>query len=467
MHHAGRTVGATDGDGEGLDTWFALLGSERSNANNQKTEPTSPDQTKPPRPPPRIPPPRGPSPEPLLESNPPTQPHHPGRALETALLVYFIIVLIYHGASFVLASLYLIFGWQGLRRERIEDLPDGPLPKLSVIIPARNEEANIGPCLASVLEQDYPELEILILDDHSEDRTRAIAEETAGGDARVTILNGEDRPDDWFGKPWALHCAQQHATGSYLLFVDADVRLSPGNLSTAMRYALHEKTDMLSLMGYLEASSFWEGAIQPIMGYIIVAFFPLDRVNSKRSRITMCNGQYILIRRETYDQIGGHVGIRSAILEDVALSRTVKSAGHRYRLLMAPKEFTCRMYSTFGQIWEGWSKNFFAAMQNSVLRASLAFFMLFFLSLYPLLDASARLLFGDPESTLLPWSLASAGAILFLRAYISILFRFPVAHVLTHPLGVLTVLGIMLNSVIRTLSGKGVSWKGRTYILER
>lgn len=389
-----------------------------------------------------------------------------GLLVDTFLYGYFIVVLIYHAISVVLSSVYAFLRWHGMKEERYTSQPEQP-PLVTIVVPARNEEQNIGPCLEAILAQDYANLEVIVLDDASEDRTRTIAERVAGSDARVRILPGEPRPDDWFGKPWALHVAQRHARGEYLLFVDADVRLAPENLKHAMGYVLEQRADMLSLMGTLVVDGFWEAVVQPIMGYVIVAFFPLDRVNSPRSSITMCNGQYILIRRATYDAVGGHETIRNAILEDVALARTVKGAGHRYRFLMAPKEFSCRMYSTLDQIWEGWSKNFFAALQFKLVVAVIAGFLLVGLSLYPILDVLARLALGDTGHWLFPWSLAAAGSIFFLRLWVSVLFRFPIAHTLTHPLGVLIVFGIMLNSVLRTLLGKSVSWKGRKYVLKR
>ncbi len=343
---------------------------------------------------------------------------------------------------------------------------------VSVLVPARDEEANIGPCIRAILAQDEPRLELIVLDDGSTDATRARALEAIAGDPRARVVAGEPRAEGWFGKTWALHCAQRHARSPLLLFVDADVRLEPACLRLALARLERERLDMLSLMGRLTVESFWEGVVQPILGYVIVAFFPLDRVNSARSRITMCNGQLILIRREAYDAIGGHEPLRDAILEDVELARRVKLAhGRPYRLLLAPHAFTCRMYASFPEIWHGWGKNFFAAMRTSVVRASVAIALLLFFSLSPLLVGAAVLAAAVVGVAVPPLALglalAAALSVLALRAWVSLLFGFPVRHVLTHPLGVVLVAAIFLASTWKGVTGRSVIWKGRRYVVAR
>ncbi|MBL8900089.1 MAG: glycosyltransferase [Planctomycetes bacterium] len=394
------------------------------------------------------------------------------------LVVYGVAILIYHVVSALLGVLYGLCGWQNLERDTKPARPTPPppppsdAPLVSVIVPARDEEANIGPCIRAILAQDEPRFELVVLDDGSSDATRARAIEAAGGDPRVRIEAGEPRGEGWFGKTWALHCAQKHARSPLLLFVDADVRLAPACLRLAVSRLERERLDMLSLMGHLAVESFWEGVVQPILGYVIVAFFPLDRVNSARSRITMCNGQLILIRRSTYDAIGGHVPLKDAILEDVELARTVKlEHGRPYRLLLAPHAFTCRMYATLGEIWHGWGKNFYAAMRTSTLRSLLAIGLLVFFSFSPLAVAAgilAAALAGAAVPPLALWLLLSAGlSVLALRAWVSWLFGFPLRHTLTHPLGVLVVAAIFLASTWKGLTGRSVVWKGRRYVVAK
>jgi chlorobactene glucosyltransferase len=394
------------------------------------------------------------------------------------LIAYAVAILLYHVVSALLGIFYGLCGWQSLERDAprasAEPAPDGAeaTPLVSVIVPARNEEANIGPCVRAILAQDETRLEVIVLDDGSTDATRERAREAGAGDARVRISPGEPRDEGWFGKTWALHCAQKQATAPLLLFVDADVRLAPACVRLALARLEREQLDMLSLMGSLTVESFWEGVVQPILGYVIVAFFPLDRVNSARSRITMCNGQLILIRRSTYDAIGGHAPLRDAILEDVELARVVKlQHGRPYRLLLAPHAFRCRMYATLGEIWHGWGKNFFAAMRTSAVRSLLAIALLLFFSLSPLIVAAVALAaaLGGAEipSLALGLALAAGASVLALRAWVALLFGFPIRHTLTHPLGVLVVAAIFLASTWKGMTGRSVVWKGRRYVVSK
>ena len=182
--------------------------------------------------------------------------------------------------------------------------PEPPL--VTAIIPAKDEEAALADCLASVCAQTYPNLEILVVDDRSTDGTGAIARRFAADDPRVRVLTITELPDGWTGKTHALQVASDSARGEWFWFLDADTRHEPDNLSIVLEYAREHRAEMASLLPEMRCETFWEDVVQPLAGVVLMQSFPLFRVNDDRSRLAFANGQYILIRRSAYDAAGGH-----------------------------------------------------------------------------------------------------------------------------------------------------------------
>ena len=226
------------------------------------------------------------------------------------------------------------------------------VPQLSVIIPARNEEASLGTCLASLVIQTGIDFEVIVVNDHSTDRTR----EVAGKFSRVHVIDADALPDGWTGKNNAVATGARQARGQWLLFTDADTIHTPGSLARALAEAKDNRADVLSYSPEQIAITFWEMAILPVIFAELAHQFPPSKVSDPKSPEAAANGQFILIRREVYDAIGGHAAVASEILEDVALARRVKAAGYKLRFRYSESVRT-RMYRNFAQLREGWTKN--------------------------------------------------------------------------------------------------------------
>jgi glycosyltransferase involved in cell wall biosynthesis len=226
-------------------------------------------------------------------------------------------------------------------------------PEVSVIIPARNEEASLGTCLESLVSQAGVEFEIIVVNDHSTDRTGEIAASFPG----VRVIEAGALPQGWTGKNNAVACGAREARGQWLLFTDADTVHLPGSLARALAEAKEHKAEMLSYSPEQIAVTFWEMAILPVVFAELARQFPPAKVSDPASAIAAANGQFLLIRRETYDAIGGHGAVAGDILEDVALARRVKASGRKIRFRYAADAVRTRMYRNFGQLREGWTKN--------------------------------------------------------------------------------------------------------------
>jgi glycosyltransferase involved in cell wall biosynthesis len=225
--------------------------------------------------------------------------------------------------------------------------------ELSVIIPARNEEASLGTCLESLISQSGAEFEIIVVNDHSTDQTREIATSFAG----VRVIDAGRLPEGWTGKNNAVACGARAARGAWLLFTDADTVHLPGSLARALTEAKDNHAEMLSYSPEQIAVTFWEMAILPVVFAELARQYPPSKVSDPASPIAAANGQFILVRRETYDAIGGHAAVAGDILEDVALARRVKAAGGNLRFRYAADAVRTRMYRNFAQLREGWTKN--------------------------------------------------------------------------------------------------------------
>jgi len=229
----------------------------------------------------------------------------------------------------------------------------GKRPEVSVIVPARNEEALLATCLESLVSQTGVEFEIIVVNDHSTDRTGEIAASFAG----VRVIEAGPLPPGWTGKNNAVACGARQALGEWLLFTDADTVHLPGSLSRALDEAKQHEVEMLSYSPEQIAVTFWERAILPVVFAELARQYPPSKVSDPASPIAAANGQFILIRRGTYDAIGGHAAIAEDILEDVALARRVKASGRKMRFRYAADAVRTRMYRNFAQLREGWTKN--------------------------------------------------------------------------------------------------------------
>ncbi len=333
------------------------------------------------------------------------------------------------------------------------------VPSVSVCVPARNEEGAIGPCVRSILTQDLPfppnRLDLIVLDDRSEDATSDAAHAAGSGDSRLRVVPGSGPPPGWFGKHHALWEATRRVQGEWLVFIDADVVLHPKALAVALAFARERDLHMVSWLGTLDCRTFWERVTLPFIGDIIFLSAPASSVNDQRSDRCLANGQFILIRRDTYDAVGGHEAIKDSVVDDVSLARLVKFAEGRpwrYRLVYGHELMRVRMYDSLGAIWRGFSKNFYAGSQGRV--------GLLLLTMTYILVMSV-----------LPWTLlwtgrweAAVAVVLTIsfRTIVRSMNPVPWPYVLLHPLGALVTVGIILDSLLQGLGlRRRAAWKGR------
>lgn len=338
---------------------------------------------------------------------------------------------------------------------------DVPLPHLAVVVPARNEAANIAACVAALRASDHPDLTVWVFDDGSTDDTARLA---ALAGAKVVQGGGGDLPAGWKGKPWALQRATRGIPGDWVLFVDADVRVKPGALSRAHAYAIREGVDLLSGFGKLVMDSFWEKVIQPSVGGLILAGNDLDKANdAAQPERAIANGQFILVRRDAYEAVGGHGAVRDDILDDIGLARAFARAGKRSVCLFMRELFSCRMYTSLRELWLGWTKNLYAGMGHRLDRVVFlaGFVLVDFVLPYGLVVAG--LVSGSLP--MVAWGLGLVLLIQAVRFWMDGIFDQDRRYGLLQVLGALALVGLLVDSARRSRAGT-VQWKGRQYAVK-
>jgi chlorobactene glucosyltransferase len=349
-------------------------------------------------------------------------------------------------------------------------LPPAHAPLISICIPARNEEKNIRACVEAALGQDYPNLEVIVLDDRSTDSTPTQLADIASRDSRLLPIRGKELPAGWAGKPHALFQASAAAHGEWLCFVDADTVLAPNAISACYAKALEIQADLLTTMNEQILGSFWEKVVMPLVMTALSVGFSPRKVNDPARRDAVANGQFIMIRRAVYNAIGGHEKVKDQIVEDKAISEQVKWNG--YRLVIADgRDFVrTRMYTDLPSMWEGWTKNIYLGLSGhpamlllGAFGALLALIAALFLPLWTLLGLG-WMVNGDGWTAavvsleaLLVW-----GWLVYFRAKAARGMNISAWYALTTPLGA-GVFAAMMTSAWKVVSGQGVTWRGRKY----
>ncbi len=332
-------------------------------------------------------------------------------------------------------------------------------PKVSVLIPARNEEGRIRPCLKSLLQQDYPAYEILVLDDRSTDDTFNLVKDLARHNTRLRILKGKNLPEGWVGKPWACWQLSQKANGEWFFFTDADTWHNPQMLKRTVQMSEEKKADVLTLLTRQITETWMEALVVPVMAYTLLAFLPARwslRKESRFSRFAGVSGQFVFIQRRVYRAMGGHQIVKNEIVEDLNFGKQVVRNGYRLAYGDGSDFSFCRMYTNSGEVWQGFSKNFFPAV---------GFHPLYFLNAQVALIVDGLLPFAvvvlGPGFPLFWPALALALVSLGIRWIEAIRYGFHKGSVLFHPLGCLLFALVGFNSLRwYWLRGHG-HWKGR------
>ena len=328
-------------------------------------------------------------------------------------------------------------------------------PVVSVIVPARNEEASLGNCLQSLVAQEGLSFEIIVVDDGSTDRTLEIAQSFAG----VRVIDAGALPPGWTGKNNAVWSGSKQARGQWLLFTDADTVHAPGSLARSIAEAQQHHVTWLSYSPEQEVHGLWEKAVMPVIFAELAATYRPSQVSDLAFPAAAANGQYLLVSREAYDAVGGHAAIATSLLEDVALARAVKASGRRILFRYGRDRVSARMYRSFAQLQEGWTKNL-ALLFTSPFRLAVLRLMEFVLIVSGATVAAVDASLGHPRTAIVAGGVTVVLAAFFLK-------RIRRAH-FSWDADILSLIGLPLFSYLllrsRLFYKRGnVTWKGRSY----
>lgn len=327
---------------------------------------------------------------------------------------------------------------------------------VDVIIPARNEEACLGRCLQSLITQQGISFQITVVDDGSTDRTRAIAESFPG----VRVFSAGELKPGMTGKVNALVTGAAGSTAEWLLFTDADTFHYPGSLAASVAEAESRKVDLLSYSPEQETATWWELAVMPLVFADLVQTYSSERINDPSDPTIAANGQYILVRREVYETLGGHSILPLNVLEDIELAKIFKVSGHRIWFRYGAGLVRTRMYRTFSAMWEGWSKGLAILFRHPVLLAAKRAFD--FIAIMFLLAAGL---------TMIARHNSALGALLLaLGAFFYLIFlsrvrqaHFPWKANFMALIGLPIYVSLLLRSNLHFNHRGELTWKGRTY----
>ena len=339
-----------------------------------------------------------------------------------------------------------------------------PCPRVSILVPARNEERGIAAGVGSLLALDYPDFEVIVVDDGSTDRTGQILAALASENSRLRVIAGRDPPKGWLGKPHALSQASRAATGEMFLFVDADLKYEPRALTEAVGLLESERADLLALLPRIEACGFWEKVLMPYLG-VSLFFGPAFLANRDRTRwLAVGGGSGNLIRRGVYEGIGGHEALRNSVVDDIHLAWNAKRGGYRTRMALAEDRIAVRMYAGFGEIWRGFTKNIayiFNGWSGALLLLMTLGVVLFAIVPAAVLLAAAA---GAPVAAR-DIGLAATGfaSILAARMVLAASLGDPVWPSLTHPLMAAVWAGLTARSLFDRFARRRLSWRGRDF----
>ena len=356
-------------------------------------------------------------------------------------------------AVILLLVLWNVIAWPG-----VTGTPRVRASAVSVLIPARDEEENIGECLDAVMRQGDTVGEILVYDDHSTDGTADIVQDYAERDGRLRLMAPAALPPGWSGKAFA--CAQlgQAARGDWLLFIDADARLSSHAVPRMIDEAEQRELTLLSCWPGLQMIGWWERMLMPMLNFFVFTLYPAPlSIIRQDASLGLAHGACLLVHRSSYLHIGGHALVRNQLFEDTRLARAWRQHGLRGLCLDGQHMVRVRMYDGFSGIWQGFQKNCYPGFRREIsFWLFLAFHAVMGLALFILPVVSPSGFDVMPVA-------AAAGCVLLTRLLLAWRFGHPYWAVFTHPLGTVMLLAIALSSWWKFRIGKGVVWKDRAY----
>ncbi len=330
-------------------------------------------------------------------------------------------------------------------------------PRVSVLVPVRNEQDTIGKCLQGLLEQDYPDYEIIVLDDNSTDRSREIIVDMQKTSS-IRLVDGEPITPGWTGKNYACHQLLKAATGEIFIFTDADNFHRPNALKATVAWMQKYDLGLLSAFPQQVTTSLAEKLVIPVVDMWVYSMLPLWLTRfSKRPSLAAANGQWLAFTREAYEITGGHAAVKKEIVEDTHLARIAKQKGVHILTLAGRDVVYGKMYNNWSQVYNGYSKNLFGIAGYNAIGFSLFLFLMLMSFVLPFV-----LVWGWPFLWLYP-ILINFG----IRTMIALKYKHPVMEsVIFHPVGIFLFIVIGIRSMVRYYKG-GVEWKGRNIVFEK
>ncbi len=375
-------------------------------------------------------------------------------------MIFQIVIL----AFLLLFSLNLALNLLFLKRPSGSDEKLPTAPFVSILVPARNEEANIERCLDSLMKQDYPAYEILVLDDNSTDKTAEIVLRIQENSPAVRLLRGKPLPEGWAGKPHACYQLAQQAAGPWLLFIDADTVHAPFMLRSVMKIAVEQKASLLSGLPRQLTSGLPQKIVMPFMYFLVLSWFPIWFLNgTKKPWPTLAIGQFMLFPSDEYWRVSGHRAVKSRIIEDVWFGVEIKKAGGRFVSVDLSQVMFTDMYKSIGPMVEGWAKWFYSIIALSPLALFALFAVAYLVFLAPFFWLANGLMLDKQPVDWIIIVLAQVLTILVMRCVVDYRFRGPVFSFVFHPLGLIFLICVALYSTARRALGAGIAWKDRIY----
>ena len=342
-------------------------------------------------------------------------------------------------------------------------------PKISIILPARNEEEFIEKCLVSLLEQDYENYEIIAIDDRSEDKTGQIIHNFAKKDSRVVHVTAQPKPEEWMGKNWACFEGFKKSTGELLLFTDADTKHSKNMVSLSVSHLLSEDLDALTAMPKMLCLDFWTKVTLPMLSTFLHTRFSALRVNDPSKKTGYFFGSFFIIKRETYESVGTHEGVKGELVEDGALGKKVKESGFKMKMVRAEHLVEAVWARDLPTLWHALKRLMIPLyLQNKKIAIGIFFAVLFLLFMpFPILAYSATLATSSISFSLLfSVSTITVGLIYFAAILESKKgLGLTIGHALLGPIGSLMIIAGFASGILQVKSNRALLWRGRSYTM--
>ncbi len=381
------------------------------------------------------------------------------------------VTLLYIAISFLFfTSLVLarnLFEFEALSKTKLTNT--GRQPKVSICIPARNEAQVIERCVTSALKQNYEHFEVIVLDDQSTDGTTQILEQLSRIISNLTHIKGEEKPEDWLGKPWACHQLSEHASGEILIYIDADVWLKPDVIPKTVQQL--QEIDCITIWPEQVTETFWEKQAIPLIYFALYTLLPAKYVERKprwlpaklasniNPLFAAACGQFIAFNRTAYEYIKGHQSVKDRIVDDVELAKNIKRNGLSLKMLHGADSVYCRMYTSGSEVWHGLRKNFFVGFNQNSFSFGLMAFLHIVVFVFPVFS----LIYGFAQNSneLIILSAIPLTLIVIQRSVLNFIFKWDIYSAFTHQFGVLWFQALGVRCLVDYFTKKPVRWKGR------